>query len=105
MPVHEIAVQPYFDGQMTEGEALQASRLLRGRLTWQFSQPFGLRIIEEHIQGTEYETPALASSFLLTWLEVPGTALWLGYTESGLLGPYAVEERYVFAKASVLLRP
>ena len=62
-------------------------------------------LVEEHISGSLFEDAALQSSALLSWLEVPGTAFYLGYTETAALAPYLASERVVFAKASVLLRP
>jgi hypothetical protein len=88
-----------------DGATPERSMLIRGRATWQFSRSLGLRLVEEHISGTLFEAPQLASSALLTWLDVPGTAIYLGYSETASLTPYTVSERTVFAKASILLRP
>ncbi len=94
-----------YNRHVPDGEQAQASTLTRGRLTWQFTQALGLRLVEEHISGSLFEDAALQSSALLSWLEVPGTAFYLGYTETAALAPYLASERVVFAKASVLLRP
>lgn len=78
----------------------------RVKLRYQFTQALGMRLIVEHVSGTEID-PLLSSSALLRWLETPGTAFYLGYgqTDSLVPGERGTLERTVFAKASVLLRP
>ena len=64
-----------------------------------------MRIVEEHSTSTDQDAQLL-SSVLLTWLDVPGTSVHLGYTEVGAYAAaYEAQERIVFAKASLLLRP
>ena len=78
--------------------------MVRNRVSWQFSRELGLRIIEEWTDGSA-DPPILASSVLLSWLRVPGTAAYLGYSEQTALDGTGMVERTVFAKATVLLRP
>jgi len=82
----------------------RSSQLLRNRLTWQFTREVGVRVIEEYSAGTTFD-PTLRSSFLLTWLKVPGTAGYLGYSETTDIQGVEPVDRSVFAKLSVLLRP
>ena len=80
------------------------SHLIRNRLTWQFTQSLGLRLIGEYSAGTDLDR-TLRSSALLTWLDVPGTAAYLGYAETTDLELGEPLDRGVFAKISVLIRP
>ncbi len=84
----------------------QLATFVRSRLGAQFTRTLGLRLIGEHTQGTELDQALLRSSALLTWLDVPGTAAYVGYSEDTALGDrWEAVERSVFAKVSVLLRP
>jgi len=79
--------------------------LARGRVSWQFTRKLGMRLVEEHSTSSDQDSQLL-SSVLLTWLDVPGTSVHLGYTEVGAYAStYEAQERIVFAKASLLLRP
>ena len=77
---------------------------IRSRLTWQFTQQLGLRLVEQHVMDSEDE-PVLTSSLLFTWLRNPGTAVYLGYAETTVFGdkPQTMN-RTVFAKGTVLFR-
>ena len=86
-----------------EGQPEESS-LVRNSFNLQFSRELGLRVIESWTDATDAE-PGLASSVLLTWLRVPGTAAYLGYSERTDLGTLQMVERTVFAKATVLIRP
>jgi len=84
----------------------QLATLVRSRLGAQFTRTLGLRLIGEHTQGTELAQDLLRSSILMTWLDVPGTAAFVGYSEDTALGSrWEAVERTVFAKVSVLIRP
>jgi len=77
----------------------------RTRLNWQFTRELGLRTILEHTGGTALE-PKLRSSLLLSWLLNPGTAAYIGYSETTqLAGGTGALERAVFGKVSVYWRP
>lgn len=80
--------------------------LVRGRLQWQFTPVWGLRLISEFNQVTTQDA-RLESSALVTWLFNPYTAAYLGYAEVTSLGPEQVGtlDRSVFAKVQVLIRP
>lgn len=94
------------DRHVPIGLAPQRATFARGRLGYQFTRTLGLRVVAEHTHGTELDYDALRSSLLLTWLDVPGTAFYLGITEDDALdGGLRLVERLVFAKVSVLLRP
>lgn len=90
-----------------EGGTEAVSRLARGRWTWQFTQPLGVRVVSE-LRGANVDAidARWLNSVLLTWLEVPGTAVYVGLTDiadpSASMAPV---ERVAFLKASVLLRP
>jgi len=84
----------------------QLATFVRSRLGAQFTRTLGLRLIGEHTQGTELDTDLFRSSVLFTWLDVPGTAAYVGYSEDTALGArWEAVERTVFAKVSVLIRP
>jgi hypothetical protein len=88
------------------GVAPQLATFVRSRLGAQFTRTLGLRLIGEHTQGTELDQDLLRSSILFTWLDVPGTAAFVGYSEDTALGArWEAVERTVFAKVSVLIRP
>ncbi len=79
----------------------------RARFTWQFTRALGTRWIVQHdrVSFLEDQRDGLLVSGLLTLLDVPGTALWLGWNERLDLTGGGTVERALFAKASVLLRP
>ena len=77
----------------------------RSRLNWQFSRELGLRTIVEHTGGSALD-PTLRTSVLLSWLLNPGTAAYLGYSETTQLkDDVGALERAVFGKVSVYWRP
>lgn len=94
-------VDPRANGPI--GRAASA-HLVRNRLSWQFSRELGLRVVGEYTNGSDFDQQ-LRSSALLTWFKVPGTAAYLGYSETTNLAVGDVVDRGVFAKISVLLRP
>ncbi len=79
----------------------------RTRLTWQFTRALGTRWIVQHdrVSFLEDRRDGLLVSGLVTVLDVPGTALWIGWNERLDLTGGGTTERALFAKASVLLRP
>jgi hypothetical protein len=106
-PTVGIRLDTLADAQWLAPDGPQDSRnshLIRNRLTWQFSRQVGLRIIEEYSDGTDLNR-TLRSSALLTWLDVPGTAAYIGFTETSDLEEAQPVDRSVFAKISVLIRP
>jgi hypothetical protein len=88
-----------------DGDDAERAWAVRTKLETQFSRTWGLRVIGEPVAGDGLD-PAWNLSALLTWLKVPGTAVYAGYTEI-LARPDAWEtvERIAFAKGTVLLRP
>jgi hypothetical protein len=95
-----------FDRHVPVGSEAQRATFTRSRLGYQFTRTLGLRLVVEHTTGTELDYDALRSSLLLTWLDVPGTAAFLGVSEDDAIdGGLRLVERTVFAKVSVLLRP
>jgi len=95
-----------YDRHVPLQRSTQQATFARGRLGYQFSRTFGLRLVAEHTTGTELDFDALRTSLLLTWLDVPGTAAYLGVSEDDAVsGEWRMLERTVFAKVSVLLRP
>lgn len=94
------------DRHVPLGRPPQIATFVRSRLGAQFTRTLGLRLITEHTSGTELDADLLRSSVLLTWLDVPGTAAYLGISEDTALDtPWHTVERTVFAKVSVLIRP
>jgi hypothetical protein len=89
------------------GAEVQTASLGRARFTWQFTRPLGARIIAQHDRVDVPGDPrrGLELSGLLSFLTVPGTAVYAGWTERIDLLTEETAERIVFAKASVLLRP
>ncbi|MEZ4240872.1 MAG: DUF5916 domain-containing protein [Myxococcota bacterium] len=89
------------------GGDVETARLVRARLNWQFTRELGARLVVQDNRVVEAEgvERGLLGSLLLTWLEVPGTAAYLGWTEILALDPLATTERIAFLKVSVLLRP
>ncbi|TNE91067.1 MAG: hypothetical protein EP330_06345 [Deltaproteobacteria bacterium] len=84
--------------------ALRWASSVRTRATWQFTQQLGVRLIGQHVLDSE-DGPSLTSSVLFTWLQHPGTALYLGYAETTQLADGVLPtHRTVFAKGTVLLR-
>ncbi len=89
------------------GAQTELAQFARGRVTWQFTRSLGLRVVGQHAGTTESEgrDRELLLSTLLTWLEVPGTAAYLGFNERIDLLRGETIERTAFAKVSVLVRP
>jgi hypothetical protein len=89
------------------GQDPELAQLVRGRLNWQFTRALGLRFVGQHAarDQAEGEAQELLLSTLFTWLEVPGTAAYVGLNERIDLLAGETSERTVFAKVSVLLRP
>lgn len=85
----------------------ELAHLLRTTFTWQWSRTLGARLLLQESQRRQAEDTAqeLLISPLLTWLDVPGTAAHLGWTERIDLRSGNTTERIAFAKLSLLLRP
>lgn len=87
-----------------DGSVARAA-LVRHWTSWQFTQALGLRSMAELSAGNERDD-RLVTSLLLTWLHDPWTAVHLGWVErTALIGGAKTEDRSVFIKASVLIRP
>ena len=88
-----------------EGQASEQATTFRGRLNSQLTRAWGLRLIGEVTTGDAFEIPGLETSALLTWLSSPGTAAYVGASQSFLLDdPASLEELVIFAKLSWLFR-
>ena len=87
------------------GQQVRWASSVRTRATWQFTQQLGLRLIGQHVISAE-AAPLLTSSVLFTWLQHPGTAVYVGYAETTSFGDASprAHNRTVFAKGTVLLR-
>lgn len=108
----------HFDREAPRADGVDVSDdlLLRGRVQWQLTRQWGVRLIAAYNQidndqvggdqpGAAY-APTLESSALVTWLLHPFTAVYVGFAERDQLGPEArTLERSVFAKATVWWRP
>ncbi len=92
---------------LPDGDVVETAWYQRARFTWQFTRPLGTRVIVQHdvVDEALGRSEGLLLSGLLTWLTVPGTAAYVGWTERLDLDDGSTVERSVFAKASVLLRP
>ncbi len=92
---------------LPEGLDPETGRLLRSTLFWQWTRAWGARLLVQESRRDQLEgvEQALIVSPLLTWLDVPGTAAYLGWTEQIDLLAGATTQRVVFAKVSLLLRP
>ncbi|MCA9489348.1 MAG: carbohydrate binding family 9 domain-containing protein [Myxococcales bacterium] len=90
-----------------QGSPVETAWFQRARFTWQFTRPLGTRWIVQHdlVQASGGRGEGLLVSALLTWLSVPGTAAYVGWTERIDLGAGSTTDRSVFVKASVLFRP
>jgi hypothetical protein len=89
-----------------EGAEIEHATLLRGRFNWQFTRRLGARVVVQHERIDEVidlENELLLSG-LVTWLDVPGTSMHVGWTEILDLETRTIAERIVFLKGSVLLR-
>lgn len=84
-----------------DGDLRYNLNLARLKTNVQFTRPLGLRLIGQWRD----DEGLLEESALLTWLFSPGTAAYLGYSETRSRDvELRVEERSVFAKVSGLLR-
>ena len=92
---------------MPEGLAPEIGHRVRATAFWQWTRSLGARLLvqESGRDETEGLQQELLISPLITWLEVPGTAAFLGWTERIDLLKGSTVERAIFAKVSVLLRP
>jgi hypothetical protein len=89
-----------------EGAPVETATLLRSRFNWQFTRRLGARIVVQHDridEVTDLENQLLLSG-LVTWLDVPGTSMHVGWTEILDLETGETAERIVFLKGSVLFR-
>ena len=86
-----------------DGSDASTSVLVRNRMNLQFSRALGMRWVLDYSTRTDIE-PRLFNSLLLTWLENPGTAVYLGASVAQV-GSSQVTEGSVFAKATWLIRP
>ncbi|MBX2800607.1 MAG: carbohydrate binding family 9 domain-containing protein [Myxococcales bacterium] len=90
-----------------DGQGVELGRRIRGTLSWQATRGVGTRLLVQEgrrfqAEGVQHD---LVISPLLTVLDVPGTAAFVGWTERiDLIGRRTVD-RSLFAKVSVLLRP
>ena len=79
--------------------------LVRGRIQWQFTPQWGLRLISEYNHRGD-RTDQLRSSALLSWLLHPYTSAYLGYAEQTQLGTSpGTLDRAIFAKVQIMVRP
>ena len=79
--------------------------LIRTSIFGQFTREIGLRLIAEYSDGTDNDT-SLDTSLLFTWLQHPGTAAYIGYSESLIFEDnVASAGRGVFAKVTFQFRP
>jgi len=84
-----------------QGDLRYNLNLTRVKANVQFTRPLGLRLIGQYRD----DEGLLEESALLTWLFSPGTAAYLGYSETRTRdADLGVAERSVFAKVSGLLR-
>ena len=90
-----------------EGLDPELAHFVRGTLASQFSRTLGARLLVQESRRAQAEgiDQEILVSPLLTWLDVPGTALHLGWTERIDLLRSATTQRVVFLKLSALLRP
>ena len=87
-----------------DGAELETAWRQRGRMRWQFTQAWGLRLVGELLHGNALDT-TLLSSVLLRHLPHPGTAFYLGYVErTDVSEAPETLSRTVFAKATWLFR-
>jgi len=88
------------------GRAVERARLVRSVLTWQFTNRTGVRLLVQDSQRSQAEgvDQELVLSPLLTWIDVPGTALYVGFTEHIDRTTGATRERVAFFKISRLFR-
>lgn len=89
-----------------DGLEVETARLLRSTLTWQFTNRTGVRLLVQDGQRRQAEgiEQEFVISPLLTWIDVPGTALYLGLTERIDRRSGQTVERVAFFKFSRLFR-
>ena len=113
--VAELTVRPtaslswqnslFYERLFPQSDDAEVATRWRSRVNWQFTRELGLRVISEHTSGTDRD-PRLISSVLLSWLLHPGTAAYLGYSETTQLkNGVGALDRAVFGKVSVYIRP
>ena len=107
-PTTALQVDLTLEGGRTvpQRRAPEDTHLVRARLAWQFTRQFGARLIGQEAGATQLgaRSREALGSVLLTWLSVPGTAVYAGWTETvDLLRPRTVE-RTVFLKLSASIR-
>lgn len=87
------------------GRAIQRTALLRARLAWQLTRLLGVRLISDISDGTERPL-RLHNAVLLTLLDVPGTAIFVGVEDTQeRLATWRVSQRAVFLKLTARLSP
>ncbi len=104
-PWLRIALTPSGEVNNPDSSELEFAYALRTKVETQFTRAWGLRLIAEPVDGNTIDS-TVSLSGLVTWLKVPGTAFYAGFSEI-LAGPgkFETAERIAFAKATVLIRP
>ncbi|MFT5679503.1 MAG: hypothetical protein ACI8RZ_000407 [Myxococcota bacterium] len=88
-----------------EGSALATYTRVFSRLGWQFTEPVGLRLVQQTTLSDD-ASPQTTLSSLLTWMRVPGNELYVGASwslDSGLT-EQPLTEQTLFAKLTHLWR-
>jgi hypothetical protein len=83
-----------------ESDLTTYSRLFT-RFNWQFTEPMGLRLVQQTVLSSDDATQTTVSS-LLTWMKVPGNELYVG--TSMTVADSALVEQTLFAKFTHLWR-
>ena len=107
----EARLPPALSASVSDSKSMVRATVTLGascsaRLAWQFTRQFGARLIGQEAGATQLgaRSREALGSVLLTWLSVPGTAVYAGWTETvDLLRPRTVE-RTVFLKLSASIR-
>ncbi|MDG1483616.1 MAG: DUF5916 domain-containing protein [Myxococcota bacterium] len=83
-----------------ESDLTTYSRLFT-RFNWQFTEPMGLRLLQQTVLSSDDATQTTISG-LLTWMKVPGNELYIG--TSMAVADSALVEQTLFAKFTHLWR-
>ncbi len=110
-PTTRLRVDAFYVRQwyQPDGEALTRASRIYTRMNYQLNRAWGMRMVGATTRGDDLEAEPVFASFLLTWLQSPGTEAYLGATwnssrnnlrpdEDGL------QEQVIFAKFSKLFR-
>ena len=110
-PTTRLRVDVFYTRQWfhPDGAPLARASRVYSRVNYQLTREWGMRVVGATEDHDELDVQPVFTSFLLTWLQSPGTEAYLGATWSSGVAPddptlAGLQEQMVFLKVSKLFR-